>query len=348
MLRIEVLPAEYGDALWIEYGAKSSPRRILIDCGTPSVFKSALEERIQALPEGKREFELFVVSHIDADHIGGAVNLLKRREQMGVELKEVWFNGYKHLTDVLGPYQGEQLTTEIVKQKLPWNTRFDKGPVVVPETGALPVHSFDGGMKLTLLSPYAKQLADLAPVWAREVKKAGLVPGELLEEEEEDEGDDTLGGKPDIAGLAGSDFKEDKAPANGSSIAFLAEYDGKKVLFGADAHAPVLLRSLPRLPGNGPLKLDAFKVSHHGSTHNVNRELLQALRCKNYLISTNGKKFKHPSTEAIARIISFGGGTLHFNYRTAFNKMWDDKALKKKHKYATLYPAREGIALNLD
>jgi hypothetical protein len=39
---------------------------------------------------------------------------------------------------------------------------------------------------------------------------------------------------------------------------------------------------------------------------------------------------------------------VHFNYRTEFNKMWDNKVLKKKHKYATQYPANEGIALNLD
>ncbi len=347
MLRIEVLPAEYGDALWIEYGSKASPRRVLIDCGTPSVFKSALEDRMKELPEGKRRFELFVVTHVDADHIGGAVNLLKVRKKLGVEFKQVWFNGYKHLTDVLGPYQGEALTTKIVTQKLPWNTSFDGGPVVVPDAGALPTHSLEGGLKLTLLSPYAKQLADLEPVWATAVKKAGLVPGELIEEEEEEEGDDILG-KPDIDDLAESEFKEDKAEANGSSIAFLAQYEGNSVLFGADAHAPVLLRSIARLPGNGPLKLDAFKVAHHGSTHNTNRELMQAVRCKNYLISTNGKKFKHPSKEAIARIIAFGGGTLHFNYRTEFNEMWDDKTLMKKHKYTTRYAKNEGIALNLE
>jgi hypothetical protein len=80
----------------------------------------------------------------------------------------------------------------------------------------------------------------------------------------------------------------------------------------------------------------------------TNKELLEAVRCKDYLISSNGKRFSHPSTEAIARIISFSGGTLHFNYRTEFNEMWDDKLLKKKHKYTTQYPAKEGIALTLD
>jgi len=150
------------------------------------------------------------------------------------------------------------------------------------------------------------------------------------------------------AGPAPASSKAASGPSSTSAELPLPPRGAVEVSFGADAHAPVLLRSLARVSGGAPVKLNAFKVSHHGSTHNVNHDLLKSIRCRNYLISTNGKKFKHPSTEAIARIIKFGGGTLHFNYRTEFNEMWDDKALKKKHKYATKYPAKEGIALNLD
>ena len=162
MLRIQVLPAEYGDALWIEYGSKSSPKRILVDCGTPSVFQSALVDLIRALPEDKRVFELFVVTHIDADHIGGAVKFLRARKKLKVELKDVWFNGYKHLNDLLGAEMGEELSTEIKKQNLPWNAAFGGRAVRVPDAGPLPMKPLDGGMKLTLLSPYAKQLEELA------------------------------------------------------------------------------------------------------------------------------------------------------------------------------------------
>lgn len=349
MLRIEVLPAEYGDALWIEYGSKSSPRRILVDCGTPSVFQSALVERIRAVPEGKRRFELFVVTHIDADHIGGAVKLLRARKKLKVELKDVWFNGYKHLNDLLGAEMGEELSTEIKKQSLPWNAAFGGSAVRVPEAGVLPAISLDGGMKLTLLSPYARQLEDLEPVWEKECKKAGLIPGEPIESEGEDEADDILGAEIDVLELAESDFQRDPSKANGSSIAFLLEYGKRRVLFGADAYAAVLLDSLARLPGAKPVKLDAFKIAHHGSRKNVSKELLHAVKCKNYLISTNGKKFSHPSKEAIARIIAYGRKpTLRFNYATKFNDVWDDQALKKEHKYATVYPKKTGIALSFD
>ena len=39
MLRIEMLPAENGDCLWIEYGEENSPHRILIDGGTHGTYE---------------------------------------------------------------------------------------------------------------------------------------------------------------------------------------------------------------------------------------------------------------------------------------------------------------------
>jgi glyoxylase-like metal-dependent hydrolase (beta-lactamase superfamily II) len=37
-----------------------------------------------------------VVSHIDADHIGGVIELLEDTA-LGVSFGDIWFNGYRHL-----------------------------------------------------------------------------------------------------------------------------------------------------------------------------------------------------------------------------------------------------------
>jgi len=67
-----MLPADNGDCLWIEYGDPSSPRRILIDCGAVSAART-VASRIESIgAPSKRVFELFVLTHIDADHINGA------------------------------------------------------------------------------------------------------------------------------------------------------------------------------------------------------------------------------------------------------------------------------------
>jgi len=371
MFRLELLPAEYGDALWIEYGDARSPRRVLIDCGTQMVY-DRLKQRIAALPARNRRFELFVVTHVDLDHIGGALALLRAHRDLGVEFRDVWFNGYVHLKpggrvppredpDVLGPLQGEELTETIVNLELPWNRAFDGGALVVPENGALPSRTLESGLKLTLLSPLQKQLDRLEPVWEKACKKAKIAPGgttsadddSLGEVEDQAEEDDQLG-DPSVAALAATAFKPDPAKPNGSSIALLAEFERKRMLLAADAYAPVLLDSLRRLPqdAGGKLKIDAFKLSHHGSRKNTSADLVRAVACPHYLVSTNGKQFKHPDLEATARVIRHGGPgvTLSFNYRTEFNDMWESSRLQRgDHPYAARYPSGDesGIALEL-
>src|SRR5688572_7974472 len=121
MLRIEMLPAGEGDCLWIEYGERESPHRILIDTGTPGTYP-ALQERIRKVG-GPCRFELFVVTHIDEDHIGSAVKLMEDPPE-GVSFGDIWFNGYRHLlkaTDRLGVKKAQELTLKLDRDELPWN-----------------------------------------------------------------------------------------------------------------------------------------------------------------------------------------------------------------------------------
>lgn len=371
MFRIDLLPAEFGDAIWIEYGEAAAPRRILIDCGTAAVFPR-LQARILALPEGSRHFELFVVTHVDADHIGGALKLLAACKQLGVSFGEIWFNGFVHLSPggvvppaeddkLLGPLQGEALTEMIVAHGAArWNAMVGGGALVVPDDGPLAPLQLPGGMRLTLLSPRQGQLDRLKPVWEAACRKAGIVPGAAtvadagaLGEADAAPADDFKLGTPDLHQLAASPFKPDQARPNGSSIALLAEYDGRRVLLGADAFAPVLVDALARLAGRpaGRLPLDAVKMPHHGSRGNTSLELVKAVQCPNWLVSTNGKQFQHPDDEALARaIIGSGPGvTLHFNYRSEFNQLWASPALQQAHGFAARYPASEaeGVSLSL-
>ncbi len=371
VFRIELMPAEFGDAIWIEYGTAADRHRILIDCGTSSVYPS-VRQRIVDLPAGDRHFELFVVTHVDVDHIGGALDLLREREQLGVTIGEIWFNGFVHLTpggvvprpdheDILGPLQGEELTELIVANGAKkWNATVNGGALVVPEAGPLQaLPPLPGGMKLTVLSPTQGQLDRLKPVWDAACRKAGIVPGAAtaadstrLDEVEEPEEEEDILGEPDVSQLAATRFKPDQAKPNGSSIALLAEYDGRRVLLAGDAHAPVLVDALLRLPANtdGRLPLDAVKMSHHGSRGNTSVDLVRAVKCSNWLVSTNGKQFKHPDRESIARVIREGGSgvSLHFNYRTGFNDMWAAAGLQRKHGYWTRYPADESAGIQLD
>jgi beta-lactamase superfamily II metal-dependent hydrolase len=344
MLRIEMLPAGHGDCLWIEYGDPKAPRRALIDGGATGTYKRALQPRLRALPEKDRRFELLMVTHIDADHITGVLELLKDKET-GFRAKDIWFNGYRHLPDenpeTLGPVQGEALTDLLVKPGVTWNGAFKKAAVAVPKDGELPRISLDGGLALTLLSPTPAKLAELKPAWEKEVRKAGLDPEmKRPEEVESAEGFALLGGPPDVDELVLEKFSEDTAEANGSSIAVLAEFEGHRLLLTGDAHPGVLTAGIKRLAKNDKLAVDACKLPHHGSKANVSRQLLEVLDCKQYLFSTNGAHFKHPDRQAVARVIKWGGSQpeLSFNYRTEFNNAWDGKPLRERYSYTTVFP----------
>src|SRR5688572_16308193 len=103
MLAVEMLPAGHGDALVVEYGSGTATHRLLIDAGTAHAY-----DKVSARLLDRRDdrYEVFVVTHVDEDHIGGAVRLLED-VNLRHRIKDIWFNGYVHSErggDVLGPY----------------------------------------------------------------------------------------------------------------------------------------------------------------------------------------------------------------------------------------------------
>lgn len=353
MFRVEMLPAKQGDCLWIEYGEPGRVHRILIDGGPEGTFKNHLRPRIEALPPGERAFDLVVVTHVDRDHVAGILPLLASR-RLGVKIHDVWFNGWDQLPkDLLGPAQGEMLVTVIEDANVPHNLAFDGGAVKLDAVTRTPIAlpPLPGGMQLTLLSPDHASLARLAPLWRKTVIDEGLEPGNrvlarerLKERPELQPPADLLGDdRALVEAMAALPFEEDDSLANGSSIAFLAEFEGKRCLFTGDAHPGVLARSLSQLSaetGQSHIQVDGFKLSHHGGHHNLSPELAKIVRSRNTLVSTNGSYYKHPDGASIARSLKLGApdATLCFNYRSRHNEAWDHASRRRAFGYRTRYP----------
>jgi hypothetical protein len=367
-----MLPAGHGDSLLVAYGDPQAPHHVLIDGGPYYVYRNnkyvarkTLSKRMTQLVADGGHLELLVITHVDADHIEGAVRLLANRTP-DLKIEDVWFNAWRHLApnpeDLLGPVQGEMLSALIQEDELDWNAAepFDGGSVMVHPAKPLPATTLPGGLQLTLLSPTPATLVALHGYWEEEVGEAGLdpdSPDQALERlmDSRLKPDDLLGeGRPDVDMLAEEPFEGDQSPANGSSIAFVAEFEGKRCLFAGDAHPSVLEDSVRRLLDERDepcLQLDAFKLPHHGSKANLSPDLLRLLACDRYLVSTNGSYFDHPDQEAIARILLHGGDepTLLFNYRCEENEVWDDEILMDDYGYRVVYPAEDhqGLVLEL-
>jgi hypothetical protein len=363
MFRIEMLPAQQGDALWIEYGSGGSVHRVLIDGGTPPTYQ-ILRQRIEALSADDRIFDLFIITHVDTDHIGGALKLLAD-PALGAAFQDVWFNDWDDLPPcpTRGPVDGALMARVLQGLGIQRNRAFGGLAAVVPGQGALPSPDpLPGGMVLTLLSPGISQLVDLQCTWEKALRKAGLEDPahpdmDRLNELARKKGVQLPRGlaPKDVEALAYARFVKDRARANGSTIAVLAEYGGRSCLLAGDAFPGVLTSCLERLRearGGVPLAIDVFKLPHHGSRRNVSIQLLGAVDCATYLFSTDGSVFGHPDPEAVARVIRYAGSepTLAFNYRSDQNQIWDDEQLMQRFGYRVLYPQDEqaGLVIDLD
>jgi hypothetical protein len=358
-LVVDVLPAERGDCLWIECRRQNGPPwRMLVDGGMPATWP-ALRQRISDMPAGERTFNLAIVSHIDSDHIGGMLPLLQSAD-LGVTFGDIWFNGLPQLplpTDKRprSVAEGESLVKLLSSAgdgpSPPWNEAFGRAAVMTSGDGAFKTIEYRDGPTLTLLSPTPKRLVALRKTWNKELELVrGGQPSEPSVEAP------PLGALGDLRKTADTQTTPDASATNGSSIAVLLEYAGRRCLLAADAFSTVLgaaLTSLANARDGKPIQLDVFKLSYHGSKGNVTTKLLALVPARHYVISSNGDRFHHPDDIALARVATVGEWerTLWFNYRNETNLRWSDERLRRAYGFTAEYPAEgadAGVRISLE
>jgi beta-lactamase superfamily II metal-dependent hydrolase len=353
--------ASEGDALVLSWGTESTDHHALVDLGRNADYK-AIRPALQKI----RRFELFTITHIDADHIAGAMPLVKENSAPFAPA-DVWFNAWHHLKnadsrlhhvpglETLSVKQGEKLSAGILRFGWPWNRAFGfDGIASVDSPSTNSPIELDGNLKITLLSPGDQELAALLPVWMKELTKANLRP---MDPDEAATGKAPPGfeilSPLNVEALAAVPFLEDKSEPNGASIAFLGEFGTRRVLLGADAHPSVIERALRKLgfSEKNPLKLDLFKLCHHGSKANTSPALLRILDCTRFAISTDGTKHNHPDRETIARILVNDPKrpkTLYFNVNQEQATVWEQSDLQKKYGFKCVIPPKETPGLTIE
>jgi beta-lactamase superfamily II metal-dependent hydrolase len=351
-MTLEVLPASYGDCLLLTFPVPRGQWRVLVDTGPDETYP-ALRARLLKLPknvQGKRHIDLFVVSHIDHDHIGAAKRLLDDT-RLDLSFGDIWFNAPK-ASVLRGVAEGQGLA-EILgahKTALPWNLAFGGRPVCTPAIGGGVELVGKGLPKLTLLSPTPERLASLFRLWSKELERYRRAE----HDQPAQRGALTREPEPSLESLAARRSPGDSSVPNGSSIALLVEHRGVSILLGADAVPDVMapaIRALIRRRGLGDrLVVDALKLSHHGSKSNLDAVLSDLVQARHHIVSTDNTRFNHPDPEAMARVILANPGTtLWFNYDTQHNRRWGGAELQKKYGFQTKYPQRSsaGITLSL-
>lgn len=349
---IEMLPASQGDCILVTM--PDADIRILIDGGIGDTYKDSLKERLLQLNSENKAIDLLVVTHIDNDHIGGIVELLKENgsdsESKIIKIENIWHNSYRHLQfdralqtgkaeeqilkkviakgavqekqekksgrREISALQGTTLAAMILQGGYCWNSQFG-GMAVSSQTGKIYLGQC---CAIRVLLPGRKELEMLAKEWRYQLKRSrfsfqfsenelfddafeyyyrylsGQTKGERKQTAAEKR--DAATGKT-IEELAGYQAVADSSKANLSSISFLLEYRGKKILFLADNIAENALKM-----ADGETYFDAVKLPHHGSVKNTSDAFLTQCITERYLISTNSMKHGHPDLETLAKIIN--------------------------------------------
>lgn len=92
---IHFLPAKSGDCFVIEFDNKDC---ILIDGGYASTYKEELKPLLLQLRAKGCRIILLLVTHIDQDHISGAIRLLEENGSQStpqiIAIENIWFNGF--------------------------------------------------------------------------------------------------------------------------------------------------------------------------------------------------------------------------------------------------------------
>lgn len=360
VLELQLLPARQGDAIWIRWRDGRLVRQMIVDMGTGGVGAD-LRKRLAALPDDRRRFELLVITHIDADHIGGVLACLvdPRDAIPALAFDDVWFNGLDHLEAAARPrtleeqggVQGQRLMTWLEGQR--WNAAFRGGRVCRaprPRTVTLA-----GDLSLTVLGPTPQRLAELAPSWREEVRRAlarrraATGAGTLEALGRARPARPRLGSHADLAQLAARSTGGDDSKANGSSIVLLLQYRGRRILLAGDAFAQDIVAGIAALGETAPLRLDAFKLPHHGSRDNTTREMLDAVDCRLFLFSSDGTLFQHPHAEAVACVIAGAGRRrrpeLGFNARSEYTGWWGDPVWQRRFRYTARFGDGDGLSV---
>lgn len=335
-MKINFLQAFNGDSIWISFLENKNPRNIIIDGGTGDTYQNnvrrtgELYDVIKSIRDNKQNIDLLILTHFDDDHIGGILRWLNQDKEAAKLVKNVWFNSGKRIAKELSSEENKDLRIEIKentddfytspKQGIEFESYLSKNNLwddkLILQDDKIDIL----GVTFKILSPSMEKLEELLKLYEKE--KDYFTSGgnfdfatplnDFIEEES----------NPKFK------FKEDKSVPNGSSIAFIIEYEDKKFLFLGDAHPSIVIEGLKKcgFDEENPLKAELMTVSHHGSQYNTNLELLAIVKTNNYIISSNATKHGLPNKRTIARIIvNNPNATIHFNYKELKESVFQSK-----------------------
>jgi beta-lactamase superfamily II metal-dependent hydrolase len=247
-------------------------RLVIVDVATrrklPQLFNALHESGLIALPGTPGQVRLLVASHPHHDHISGMTELLDRYTEAGF-IDQLWEPGYFYPSpsfhNLMRQLEG--------RNDIRW---------MQPTSGT---SLFLGSVRFTVIGP-GVGLKNRFDTYGVNVNDASI----------------TLMVEYPATKIQGERDPNNEGRINRRQV----KRKTRRLLLGADAqftswaqatvdfpnleqeYNPVLARELRAATGSDYLKADLMKLSHHGSKHGVNIELLERVAAPTILVSSQG------------------------------------------------------------
>jgi beta-lactamase superfamily II metal-dependent hydrolase len=215
---VKTYPAKNGDCFLISYERDTySEDHILIDCGYKDTVENYLIKDLNCIGIKGEVIKKMILTHIDSDHILGAIYLLEKNNTHNfIQIEEVWHNTFRHIStegnstlnqeqekiiqriiqrgypvtedkkeQTISAKQGTTVGALILKGGYSWNSAFNEKAVSINHKREILI---EDDLKIALLSPNQEKLNALEKLWKKELKKYGI----NYEEATSDSYDDTF------------------------------------------------------------------------------------------------------------------------------------------------------------
>lgn len=281
-VQINILPVHEGDCIHLRFQSSDGWHNIVVDSG-PAASAETFRNLMDSIRKRGECVDLLCFSHMDDDHIKGAEMTFRENRFQTSHIKNIWLNVPdsavpSDLASNLPTYQ--YITAEsafglikiIHARKIPCVTKVTEGDCLTI-----------GNIPITAVLPSQKRLTAYYRKFDKDMEKLRQ-------------------NKPYLF-IGGRDL--DTSPFNGSSITLMIDLFYGKVLLCGDSFARDLADAVGKYALNEEILL--VKLPHHGSDRNISRELLEKLKCKNYIISTETDRGR-PSQNTINLLATYGNG----------------------------------------
>lgn len=340
MIVLEALNAKFGDSLLLRYIHEGQDRLWMIDGGPPGVLNASLLPRLDEL-RGDNEslrVDLAMVSHIDADHIAGMVELTKKLVELRddgktvpLDIQRFWHNGFREIIgggNLSGAVNAASTNASLaannddlgkIAQEFGIDTVAGQLVLASVSQGVDLITNLDS-LQIPLNEPIGRRIEAPHTIAFEGAKVTFLGPLKVrLDALKQRWAKEITGG--DVTKLANL-FREDldDSVPNLSSISMLVEIGGRKLLLTGDARGDDIVAGWKAAGRDEktPFPVDIVKVPHHGSDRNISEDFLKLFPADHYVISADGKH-SNPDVgtiRAMAHTLGNREYTLHLTNKT--------------------------------